>query len=74
MKQNLILTGLSVKTEIPFSKMHNLTEETGHRHILKKRREGRGGEGRSWGRGEEKQRGGEGRGKRRKWLLSKLWF
>lgn len=43
MKQNLMLTGTAGKTEMPFSKMYNLTEETGHRHIAKEKgREGTG--------------------------------
>lgn len=43
MKQNLILTGTAGKTETPFPKMYNLTEETGHRYISKEKgREGTG--------------------------------
>lgn len=43
MKQNVILTGTAGKTETPFSKMYNLTEETGRRYISKEKgREGTG--------------------------------
>lgn len=36
MKQSLILTGTTCKTEIPFSKIDNLTDNT-NMHIFKKR-------------------------------------
>lgn len=38
MKQNLILTGTACKTELLFSKIYNLTEETGDMHIFKEKK------------------------------------
>lgn len=43
MKQSLILTGTTCKTEIPFSKIDNLTDNTNMHIFKKKKREGENG-------------------------------
>lgn len=43
MKQSLILTGTTCKTEIPFSNIDNLTENTDMHIFQKKKREGENG-------------------------------